>query len=294
MKQTQGIAAPVLAIVLGMVSIQVGAAIAQGLFVKVGPAGAVALRTGLAALILFAVNRPSPRLDRAALLAVAPYGAALGLMNLLFFAALQRIPQGVAVAAEFTGPLILAGASGRSWRDLIWLVLAAAGVALLAPIGQGGAADPVGLLFALAAGGCWAAYIQFGQRASRLGAGAATTWGMALAALLAMPFGVAQAGTRLVDLAVLPAALAVAVLSSALPYSLEMYGLARLPKVTFSTLMSLEPAIAAAAGALFLRQNLTARQALAIGCVMVASLGAGLTFAHRQTRGDLPPTFGLD
>ncbi len=288
------LALPVAALVLAMASIQIGAAIAQSLFPAIGPAGTVALRVGLAAVILLAVRRPSPRLDREALAAILPYGAALGLMNLLFFLALQRIAQGVAVAAEFTGPLVLAALSGRSRWDLAWLALAAGGIVLLAPTGGRGAVDPLGLGLAIGAGGFWAAYILFGQRAGRLDPGAATAWGMTVAALVVLPFGVAQAGTRLLDPGHLPVALGVAVLSSAAPYSLEMYGLARLPKATFSTLMSLEPAIGALAGAAWLRQALTLRQALAMGFIMLASLGAALTFARRSARGALPPGFGLD
>jgi inner membrane transporter RhtA len=279
-------AAPILALLGSMCSIQVGAALAQHLFPVVGAAGTTALRVGLAALILLAVRRPSLRLDRAGWRALGLYGASLGLMNLCFYLALRTIPLGVAVAVEFAGPLAVAAASHRSRLDILWLVLAAGGLLLLAPLGAQ-ALDPLGLLLALGAGLFWGLYILFGQAAGQIGEGAAAALGMAAAALVVLPFGAASAGARLLDPALLPLALTVAVLSSALPYSLEMFALTRLPRSTFGTLMSLEPAIGALSGFVLLGQHLSLRQGAAIAAIIAASAGAALSLIVAKAR--VPP-----
>ena len=281
-------AASILAIVGSMVSIQIGAALAQHLFPLVGAPGTTALRVVLAALILLAIRRPSLKgLDAAGWRALGLYGASLGLMNLCFYLALRTIPLGVAVAVEFVGPLVVAAASHRSRLDILWLVLAAAGLALLAPWG-GQALDVQGLLLALGAGVFWGLYILFGQAAAgRLGEGAAPALGMAVAALIVLPFGIATTGARLLDPSLLPLALAVAVLSSALPYSLEMFALTRLPRATFGTLMSLEPAIGALSGFLLLGQQLSLRQGAAIAAVILASAGTALSLIAARPK--VPP-----
>jgi inner membrane transporter RhtA len=282
-----GAAASILAVVGSMVSIQIGAALAQHLFPAVGAPGTTTLRVVLAALILLAIRRPSIKgLDSADLRAFALYGASLGLMNLCFYLALRTIPLGVAVAVEFLGPLVIAAASHRSRLDILWLALAAAGLALLAPWG-GGALDPIGLLWALGAGVFWGLYILFGQAAGRIGEGAASALGMSVAALVVIPFGALSAGTRLLDPALLPLGLTVAVLSSALPYSLEMFALTRLPRATFGTLMSLEPAIGALSGFLLLGQQLSLRQGGAIAAIILASAGAALSLI--AARAKVPP-----
>jgi inner membrane transporter RhtA len=279
--------ASILAIVGSMVSIQIGAALAQHLFPKVGAPGTTALRVGLAALILLAIRRPSLKgMDATSLRALGLYGASLGLMNLCFYLALRTIPLGVAVAVEFIGPLVVAAASHRSRLDILWLVLAAGGLALLAPWG-GQALDPIGLLLALGAGVFWGLYILFGQAAGRVWEGAAPALGMAVAAVIVIPVGVATTGARLLDPALLPLGLTVAVLSSALPYSLEMFALTRLPRTTFGTLMSLEPAIGALSGFLLLGQQLSLRQGGAIAAVMLASAGAALSLIAAKAK--VPP-----
>jgi inner membrane transporter RhtA len=270
------------ALAASMASIQVGAALAQRLFPLVGAQGTTALRVTLAAAILLLIHRPSAKsLSGAQLRTIALYGLSLGAMNLLFYLSLRTVPLGVAVAVEFTGPLVLAAASHRSRLDLLWLVLAAAGLLALAPIGPQltgkGAVDPAGLLLALGAGVFWALYILFGQKAGEIGSGAATSLGMAAAAVLVLPFGVAQAGAGLLQPSLLPIAISVAVLSSALPYTLEMAALTRLPRSTFGALMSLEPAIGALAGWIMLGQALTLRQELAIAAIIVASGGAAFS-----------------
>jgi len=277
----------ILAILGSMVSIQVGAALAQHLFPIVGAPGTTALRVGLAALILLAIRRPSLKgLDGKDLRALALYGASLGLMNLSFYLALRTIPLGVAVAVEFIGPLVVAAASHRSRLDILWLILAAVGLVLLTPLG-GQALDPAGLLLALGAGVFWGLYILFGQAAGKIAEGAAPALGMAVAALVVIPFGAASAGARLLDPALLPLGLTVAVLSSALPYSLEMFALTRLPRVTFGTLMSLEPAIGALSGFVLLGQHLSLRQGGAIAAIILAS--AGTAFSLIATKAKVPP-----
>lgn len=265
------------ALVAAMVSVQFGASLAKGLFPALGPEGTTICRCGLAALMLLALRRPwREPLSRPALVAVALYGASLGLMNLLFYLSIARIPLGVAVALEFTGPLSVALFASRRARDLAWVVLAAVGIALILPRSDSPRhLDPVGVSLALGAGACWALYIVLGQRAGKaVPGGAASALGMSVAALVVAPFGIARAGARLLDPSLWPLALAVAVFSSALPYSLEMHALRRLPARTFGVLMSLEPALAALAGLVVLRERLTVAQGAAIACIMAASLGS--------------------
>jgi inner membrane transporter RhtA len=271
----------ILTLFVAMISIQFGASIAKGLFLQVGPEGATALRTLLAALFLGAVFRPwrGPALSARALWLVLAYGAALGTMNLAFYKAIARIPIGVAVAVEFTGPLAVAILSSRRALDALWAGLAIAGILLLLPTsGDRAAYDPIGLAFALGAGLCWALYIVFGKQAGALlGGGRAPALGMFCAAVVTVPFGLAHAGFRIFSGAILPTAALVALLSSALPYTLEMISLKRLPTKTFGVLMSLEPAIAALSGLLLLNEQLAALQWLAIGCVIAASIGSTTT-----------------
>ncbi len=267
-------------LLIAMLSIQSGAAIAKQLFPMVGSMGVTLLRTSLAAAILLGIWRPwpllksLPRLKRLAL-----YGSALGLMNLLFYLALERIPLGVAVALEFTGPLAVALFSSRQLLDFVWALLAALGIVMILPLtAVSTELDLLGALFALAAGGFWALYIVFGKKAGEGTHGGPTAAvGMLFAALVTFPFGVVDAGAKLLHWQVLPLGLAVAIFSSALPYSLEMVSLKRIPIKTFGILMSLEPMVAALAGAVFLKELLTTLQLVAIASIVVASLGSALT-----------------
>jgi inner membrane transporter RhtA len=264
-------------ILLAMASVQTGAAFAKTLFVSVGAEGATALRTGFGALMLVAVWRPwRGRLNVRQIRMLVAFGSALGLMNLLFYCALRTLPLGVAVAIEFTGPFTLALLLSRRLGDLIWLALAVAGLGVLLPLDDiATAADPEGVAFALGAGACWALYIVFGQKlAAILPAGRAAALGVTVAALMTLPFGIVHAGWAMASPAVVAVALGVAVLSSALPYSLEMVALKRLPARTFGVLMSLEPALAAAAGGLFLGEALSFRQSMGVACIILASLGS--------------------
>lgn len=266
----------VLSASVAMVSFQIGAAFAKQLIPVLGAPGTTALRLGLSALLLLAVQRPWRSVpSRAAWTWVLAYGLSLGAMNAVFYVALGRIPLGIAVAIEFVGPLGVAVWASRRRIDYLWVGLAALGLALLLPIQPDAAAlDPLGVACALLAGVGWALYIVFGQKAGRAHGPTAATWGLMVAAMLTVPLGVADAGARLVDPAILPFGVAVAIFSSALPYSLEMVALRRLSTKAFGTLMSFEPAIAAVAGVVLLHERLTALQWLAIAAIVVASVGA--------------------
>ena len=271
-----------------MVSVQVGAALAKQMFAAVGAEGAVTLRVVLAAVILVVAQQGwRMRLSWAELKTLLPYGVILGVMNLCFYTALKTVPLGVVVALEFTGPLAVAVLDSRRARDLVWVALAVLGIFLMDnPFAQG-AVDTRGVLFALAAGACWGLYIVFGKKAGALGSARATTFGMIIAALVVLPFGVTVAGTHLLDVDLLPRAFFVAALSSALPYSLEMIAMARLPQRTFGILMSVEPAIAALFGLAMLGERLTSLQCIAIACVIAASLGSVAGIKSEST--PLPP-----
>lgn len=271
-------------VLVAMMVIQSGASLAKTLFPLVGPEGTTALRVGFAALLLVLVFKPWRHWPAGKhLQAILLYGVCLGGMNLMFYLAIDRIPLGIAVALEFTGPLAVALLSSKRKLDLLWVALAVTGITCLLPW-QGGqtALDPLGVALALGAGACWAGYIIYGQRSGgAISGGAAVAIGMAVAACFLVPIGVVSAGTALLDSSVLLFGIAVALMSSAIPYSLEMVALKRLPAQSFSILMSLEPAIAALAGLLILSEQLSLLQWGAIAAVISASLGSSLT--HRKT-----------
>lgn len=276
--------APIGLLLVAMISIQSGASLAKSLFPLVGAEGTTALRLVLGASILSLVMQPwRSRLNLAAYRSLLAYGLALGGMNLLFYMSLQSIPLGIAVALEFTGPLGLALLSSRRLLDFVWVALAVFGLWLLLPSGLAQTQlDPLGMTLALAAGLCWALYIVFGQKAGAAHGRQTVALGTWVAALLVLPIGLWQAGGSLFSVDLLPIALGVAVLSSALPYSLEMVALTRLPARTFSILMSLEPAIAALSGLLFLSEKLSWNQWLAIGAIILASAGAAATIRPKS------------
>ena len=273
---------PVVSVLVAIVSVQGGAALAKGLFPLLGATGTTGLRVGLSALMLLALFRPAVRrLTREQWRAVVPYGVVLGTMNALFYLALERIPLGLAVTLEFVGPLGVAVAGSRRALDVLWVLMAAAGIALIAPW-SGRGIDPVGVLFALGAGACWAAYIVLGGRVSRaMPGGAAVSIGVVVAALTVMPFAVASGGLAHLTPHLLLIGAGMALLSSALPYSMEMSALSRMPSRTFSILMSLEPAAAALCGLAFLGEHLTPPQWLAVLLVIAASAGATLATGDR-------------
>lgn len=272
------------ALMVAMISVQAGAALSKQLFPVVGAAGATALRLLFATLILWIVWRPWRHWpQRGAWPTLLTYGAVLGAMNLFFYLSLDRIPLGIAVALEFTGPLVVAVASSRRLTDLVYVAMAVAGVLLLLPLHAAAAhIDPVGAAYALVAGGFWAAYIVFGQKAGRQAhGGSVAAIGMVVASVVAMPAGLYAAGTSLFQPALLPIAALVALLSSAIPYSLEMISLKRLPAQTFSILLSGEPVFGALFGLALLGEVLTPSQWLAIALIVAASAGSSVSAARK-------------
>ena len=259
-------------VVAAVSSLQFGAGYAVTLFDELGPAGAAFLRLAIAAVVLVALWRPRVRGHPGRdLRLAAAFGITLGLMNLCIYEAMDRIPLGIAVKIEFWGPLAVAVAGSRRPLDLLWVVLAAGGIALLADPG-GGSLDGAGIAFALAAGGLWAGYILLSTRTGRVfpgGSGLAIA--MVFGALVTLPAGI---GADLLAPEMLAAGAVVALASSVVPYSLELEALRRLPARVFGVLMSLEPAVAALAGLVVLGQALGGREWLAIALVVAASAGA--------------------
>ena len=261
-------------VLLAVASVQIGSALAKTLFDDLGPGGTVFLRVALAALLLNAIWRP--RLRRRDLWLVAAFGVSLAGMNLAFYESLDRIPLGVAVTFEFVGPLGVAVAGSRRALDLLWVALAAAGILLLSDFGSS-ELDGSGVALALLAGAFWAAYIYLGASVGRRFEGSdGLALALVVAAVLLVPAGLADGGADLLSPELLALGAAVALLSSAIPYSLEMEALRRLPTAVFGVLMSLEPAVAALAGYVVLDEALATREVLAIVLVVAASAGAAL------------------
>ncbi|MEU8436322.1 EamA family transporter [Streptomyces sp. NPDC029216] len=271
---------PVALVVAAGISVQFGAALAVMIMPRAGAAGVVTLRLAAAALVLLLVCRPTLRgYTRSDWGTVIAFGVALAGMNGLFYQSIDRIPLGPAVTLEVLGPLALSVIVSRRLVNLLWAGLALGGVVLLSGHGGGGlgfgSLDPLGAAFAVGAGAMWAAYIVFSARTGRRFPQAdGLALAMAVAAVISLPLGVAQAGPALLVPSTLALGLGVAVLSSVLPYTLELLALRRLPAPTFAILMSLEPAIAATAGFLILHQALSLLDALAIALVIAASMGA--------------------
>ena len=271
---------PFLAVLGSVTALGVGTSWAkQALFPVVGAQGTTAVRVGLSALLMLMLWRPWRwRLSRADAQAVVLYGAALGAMNLMFYLSLQTLPFGLAVAIEFAGPLTVAIWSSRRAVDFVWVALAIVGLALLLPLGLSGSTlDPLGVLYAVGAAVFWALYIVFGKRAGHLHAGQSVSLGLLVAALVVVPVGVAHAGAALLSPSVLLVGVAVAAISSALPISLEMMALKRLPKEAFGIMISMEPAVAARLALALLGKRLDTVQWLAIGCIVAASMGSAAT-----------------
>lgn len=274
----------VLALIGSMASLCVGTSFAKSLFAEVGAQGTTALRVSFSALILLCVWRPwRMPLSLANARVIALYGAALGATNLLFYMSLRTVPLGLAIAIEFTGPLAVAVSSSRRAIDFLWIAFAVAGLLLLLPLGENVATlDPVGIGYALAAGVGWALYIIFGQMAGNAHGGQATSLGLTMASLVVLPFGLAHAGAAMFSPSLLVAGLAVGLLSSAIPYSLEMVALKRLPRRTFGILLSMEPAMGALAGLAFLHETLNTQQWLAIASIITASVRCTVTAGSRK------------
>ena len=269
---------PIPAVLFAIISVQSGAAIAKTLFPAIGAAGTASLRIGISAIILLAVYRPN-------LLKITPnqwkivisYGLSLGAMNLIFYLAIERIPIGLAVTLEFIGPLLVAVIGSKRLIDYLWVLLAAIGIVLIAPWSNNGI-DLLGVLFALLAGALWAAYIVLGTKVSKIMKGGdAVATGMLFASILIVPFGILENGLTNLTPTFLYLGIALALLSSAIPFTLEMKALAQLPARTFSILMSLEPAAASIFAFIFLQEYLTFNEILAVVFVVIASVGSTIT-----------------
>ena len=279
LSRTSSVWLPVAVILIAMLSIQSGASLAKSLFPLVGAPGVTALRIVLGTAILVVIFKPwRLRFKKEQRLPLLFYGLSLGAMNYLFYLSIQTIPLGIAVALEFTGPLAVALFSSRRPVDFIWVVLAVLGLWFLLPLGQSvSEIDLTGAALALGAGACWAVYILTGQRAGEEHGPATVALGSLIAAIVFVPIGMAQATESIWQWSVMPVGLAVAILSTALPYSLEMIALTRLPTRIFGTLMSMEPALAAISGMVFLGETLTLTQTLALCSIIAASMGSTLT-----------------
>jgi inner membrane transporter RhtA len=265
--------------------VQVGAAVAKTLFPQVGPEGVAALRLGLAALVLVLWLRPwTLSLDRSNWLALLGYGTVMAMMNLLIYRAFDYIPVGIAISIEVLGPLTVALLTSHRRLDVLWVCFALAGVALL-PLGSLNASlDLRGVGYAALAGMFWGLYVMVGKKTAPLGA-RGVALGMSVAALLVVPLGVAHAGLRLLTPEVLLIGGLVAVLSSAMPFLLDMYALKHLPRQVFGLLMSASPAVSALAGQWILGEHLHLLQWLGIGAITVACLGSSLA-THAGLRQD--------
>ncbi len=268
--------APSSGLVIGAIaSVQFGSAVAAKLFATIGPGGAVLMRLVFASIVLVAIWRPSlRRRSRRELMLAGLFGLVLFAMNFSFYHALERIPLGIAVTIEFVGPLAVAVGGSRQRTDLVWVALALAGILALTRGGTAGL-DALGIALALVAGGFWAAYILVNARVGRaFERGDGLALAMCVGAIVSLPPGIAEGGGHLLEPRSLALGAAVGMLSSAIPYSLELEALRRIPARVFGVLMSLEPAMAAVAGFLVLGQSLGARALVGIGLVIVASIGA--------------------
>ncbi len=264
-------------LILAMLSIQFGATQAKQLFDSLSPAVMTMLRTSFAAVFLLVLFRPwQAKMSRQGFFRIAIYGIILGIMNYTFYLSLQRIPLGIAVALEFVGPLGVALLGSRKAIDYLWVLLAAIGIYLLVPwSGFSSNLDPHGVALALGAGVCWGLYIIFGKRIGDHGTTKqAASLGMLFAALSVLPFGLMEFRSEIMTPKLWGLGIMVAILSSAIPYTLEMIVMRRMDAKTFGTLMSIEPALAATMGLVVLRETLSPIQILAMACIVIACVGS--------------------
>lgn len=265
-----------------MISVQGSASIAKYLFPVLGPEGMTAWRLTFSSVMLAMIFKPWRKaITKQALRYIILYGLAMGCMNLSFYNAISRIPLGIAVAIELTGPIMVAMFSGRRLADFIWLGIAVVGLGMLLPIHQASSElDPIGLVMALTAGACWACYILFGRKAGAIHGSSSVALGAIIASILLFPIGVWQSGSAMFSISLLPLIFLVSLLASAIPYGLDMVALPRLPAQTFSTLMSLSPVFAAFSGLIVLHEQLTHYQWLAIGLIILSSIGTMLSMSR--------------
>jgi inner membrane transporter RhtA len=282
---------PYIAVVGAMLSFSIGASFAKTLFPVIGAQATTAYRVGLAAIMLLVLWRPWRfHYDRPTLISLLYYGLSVAFMNLLFFMAMARIPVGIALAIEFMGPLTLALFRARKPVHFVWVGLAVLGVGLLIPLGtQVHALDPVGVALAASAGVFWALYIVFGKRLTHVHSGASVAIGMSIAALIIVPIGVISAGAAMFSLPLLLPAIGLAIMASAVPYTLEMFALRQIPERTFGVIISGDPAIAAVAGIFILHEHLSEQQWLAILAIVIAAAGMILTSGEDETTPAVQP-----
>ncbi|MDP3749180.1 MAG: EamA family transporter [Phenylobacterium sp.] len=287
-----GVVLPLLATVAAMAAFQVGAAFAKSLFPAIGPEGAATLRLGLGAVMLLAIARPWRAWPASApLLPLLGLGVSVAVVILAFYMAIERLPLGLAIALQFLGPLGVAVFGSRRWSDLAWAILAAAGVWLLVGMGAPGAAlDLVGIGWALVAAAAWATYILCGRVASVAFGRSTAALSVAIAALLVLPVGVHEAGAELLSPALIPMALLVALMSTAVPFSLELYAMPRMPARTFAVFTSLEPAFGVLSGLFLLQERLDVAQIGGVTAVVAAAAGAAWSSAGHSAVAEAPPT----
>lgn len=270
---------PLLAVLCSIISLCVGTSFGKSLFPIIGPSGTAAVRVIFAAFVLVPIFQPWKQpISLKSMKVVALYGLVLAVMNSIFYESIHRLPLGIAIAIEFTGPLTVAIASSHRLIDFVWIALAAVGLGLLLPLAPGAVAlDPLGILFAFSAAVLWAMYIILGKKMADLPSGQATALGVLCAALVLMPVGIVKAGPHLLEPQILIGGFCLCLGSSAIPYTLEMWAMKKLPKNTFSILLSMEPAVGALSGMVVLHESLTIMQWVAVCSVMVASIGTTLT-----------------
>ena len=282
---TQSTFFPIFVLILAMISIQSGASLAKNLFPLAGAMGTSALRLFFAALILGLIWRPwKHKIEKEDLKQLCLYGGSLGLMNLFFYIAIARIPLGIAVAIEFTGPLFITVISSKKLIDYVWVLLAALGIVLILPIGEFSASiDLLGVFYAFLAAFFWALYIIFGTKAGKNhSSGIVSSVGMIVAAVVVVPVGLVAQGTSFLTWEIIPVGLGVALFSSAIPYSLEMYALKRIPTKEFGILLSLEPVCAALSGYFYLHEYLSFTQCIAIALIIFASIGVSISSSKKK------------
>lgn len=271
-------------LLLAILSVQGGATIAKHLFKLIGPEGATTLRLGFGSVILALALRPwRLKFEKAHIKDILCYGISLGAMNFLFYHALKEIPIGLAVAIEFTGPLSVALFFSRRPIDFVWIAIVIIGLLLLLPLGKEVHNITLkGVLYALGAGVFWAIYIVFGRRAGKQFGTSAAAVGMIIGAIIFVPVGFVIEGTKLLTPTILGIGFLVALFSSAIPFALEMVAMMNIPEKTYGTLSSLEPAVGALFGLVFLHEYLTLTQWTALTLIIGASLGAVLTARTRK------------